>query len=243
VTVRFAGRREERGDLLVGADGLNSVVRARLFGDEKPLYAGYTAWRGIAGDGFMRDGWGSESWGRGERFGMVSLGRGRLYWFATRNAPEGENEDAAGRKAELLRHFGRWHEPIPALIRATEGAEILRNDVYDREPLKSWGVGRVTLLGDAAHPMTPNLGQGACQAIEDAVVLAGCVREASDAALRLYEKRRKGRTATIVRRSRLVGRIGQLENPLLCGLRDALAKATPLRAQLRQLDPIVGYEV
>ncbi len=103
----------------------------------------------------------------------------------------------------------------------------------------------MTLLGDAAHPMTPNLGQGACQAIEDAVVLAECVRQGNGdvtAALRLYEERRKARTAGVVRRSRLLGRAGQLENPLLCTLRNAVARAMPLRLQLRGLDPILGYE-
>lgn len=99
-------------------------------------------------------------------------------------------------------------------------------------------------MGDAAHPMTPDLGQGACQAIEDAVVLAGCLKKNGvvASALRLYKARRSSRTAYVVRSSRRLGWIGQLENPLLCSLRDALAKATPLRTQLRLLDPIVGYE-
>ena len=242
----FADGREEHGDLLVGADGLNSVVRAQLFGEERPIYAGYTAWRGVveAGDTPLRNGPGFESWGRGARFGLLNMGQGYFYWFATANAPEGE-EYAVGRKAEVLRRFGRWYEPIPTVIRATEESAILRHDVYDREPVKRWGEGRVTLLGDAAHPMTPNLGQGACQAIEDAVVLGKCLKEECSvtAALRLYEARRVDRTTFVVRRSRLVGRIGQLENPLLCKLRDALTKATPRRIQLRQLDAIVGYEV
>jgi 2-polyprenyl-6-methoxyphenol hydroxylase-like FAD-dependent oxidoreductase len=246
VTVGFAGGREERGELLIGADGLNSTIRAQLFGNEKPRYAGYTAWRGVVEAGeeeFARGGTGFESWGRGTRFGLLNMGQGRLYWFATANTPEGE-ERGANRKEEVLGRFRRWHQPSPQLIRATEESSILRNDVYDREPVKRWGEGRVTLLGDAAHPTTPNLGQGACQAMEDAVVLAGCLKEQdSVAALRLYEARRANRTAFVVRRSRLVGRIGQLENPLLCRLRDALMKTAPLRAQLWQLDPIVGYEV
>jgi len=247
VTALFADGWEEHGDLLVGADGLNSTIRAQLFSDERPVYAGYTAWRGVveAGDDLLWDGMGFESWGRGARFGLLNMGWGRLYWFATANAPEG-GEYAAGRKEEVLRRFGRWHEPLPTVIRATEESAILRHDVYDREPIKRWGEGRVTLLGDAAHPMTPNLGQGACQAIEDAIVLARCLREEEGdtaSALRLYEARRADRTGFVVRRSRLVGKIGQLENPFLCRLRDALTKAAPLRAQLRQLDAIVGYEV
>ena len=245
VTALFTGGHEERGDLLIGADGLNSVIRKQLFGDKEPRYAGFTAWRGLADLGDGGDGDGFEAWGRGAIFGLVGLGRSRFYWYATKNAPENQPDAPKGRKAELLKRFGSWHEPVPSVIWATEEAEILRNDVYDREPLKSWGEGRVTLLGDAAHPMTPNLGQGACQAIEDAVVLAECVRQGNGdvtAALRLYEERRKARTAGVVRRSRLLGRAGQLENPLLCTLRNAVARAMPLSLQLRGLEPILGYE-
>ncbi len=244
VTALFSGGREERGDLLVGADGLHSVVRERLFGDRKPRYAGFTAWRGLADLGDGREGDGFEAWGRGNIFGLISLGHGRFYWYATKNAPEGQEGAPEGRKAELMELFGGWHEPIPTVIKATEEAAILRNDVYDREPLKRWGRGRVTLLGDAAHPMTPNLGQGACQAIEDAVALAEFVLRETDVqgALRGYEDRRAGRVANIVRRSRLLGKAAQLENPLLCAVRNAAAGAMPLRLQLRQLDPILGYE-
>jgi 2-polyprenyl-6-methoxyphenol hydroxylase-like FAD-dependent oxidoreductase len=135
-----------------------------------------------------------------------------------------------------------WYEPARAAVEATGESKILRNDIYDRDPLRSWGAGRVTLLGDAAHPMTPNLGQGACQTIEDAVVLARCFGGGISSSLRLYEERRIRRTAAVMRRSRLVGRVTQLENPLLCRLRDALAKRTSARAQLRQYEKIARYE-
>jgi 2-polyprenyl-6-methoxyphenol hydroxylase-like FAD-dependent oxidoreductase len=242
--VELAGGREERCDLLVGADGLHSAVRDRLLGEHKPRYAGFTAWRGLAELGEARKDGGFEAWGRGRIFGLVSLGGGRFYWYATKNAPEGQPDAPGRRKAELLELFGGWHEPVPSVVRGTGEQEILRNDVYDREPLERWGEGRVTLLGDSAHPMTPNLGQGACQAIEDAAELTRCVGEGDniEAALRLYEERRSERAALVVQRSRLLGRIVQLENPLLCHLRNAATRAMPLRFQLRQLDPILGYE-
>ena len=248
VVARFADGHQERGDLLVGADGIHSSVRAQLFGLRPPRYAGYTAWRGVAdaGEGGLPEGVGLNLWGRGSEFGLVGLGRGRFYWFATKNAPEGEAESAVGRRREVLYLLlASWYQPARAAVEATADSKILRNDIYDREPLRDWGVGRVTLLGDAAHPMTPNLGQGACQAIEDAVVLAACVREEGDiaAALRLYEERRKERTAMIARRSRILGRAGQLENLLLCSLRNAAVRMMPLPVQLRQLDSILGYEV
>jgi 2-polyprenyl-6-methoxyphenol hydroxylase-like FAD-dependent oxidoreductase len=130
-------------------------------------------------------------------------------------------------------------------VEATEDARILRNDIYDREPAGRWGEGNVTLLGDAAHPMTPNLGQGACQAIEDAVVLADAVRESGSvaAALRSYEARRIERTAAVVRGSRSMARVLQIEAPLLCRVRDAGVRLMPAGVRMRRLDPIVGYEV
>lgn len=238
---------ERSADLLVGADGIHSTIRGELFGHEKPVYAGYTAWRGIVNypRDFLPRGGGFESWGRGMRFGCARMDGGRMYWFATRNAPEGEYTGPAGERSALLDMFHGWHEPVWDLIEETPEKDIRRDDVYDREPLRRWGEGRVRLLGDAAHPMTPNLGQGACQAIEDAFVLAGCLREEPEveAALRAYETNRTGRTAAIVWLSRRMGRIGQLEHPLLCRLRDTAVKRMPNFIQRRQLQIVLGHEV
>jgi 2-polyprenyl-6-methoxyphenol hydroxylase-like FAD-dependent oxidoreductase len=251
VRVSVAGGGEERAAILVGADGLRSKVRAALFGPEKPRYAGYTAWRAVVEPGEELLPWGSgfESWGRGARFGCAHIGKGRIYWFATKNAPEGEKDGPPGSpaapKATLLRLFRDWHSPIGGLVEATDEHTILRTDIYDREPLgESWGEGPVTLVGDAAHPMTPNLGQGACQAIEDAVVLARCFREggATAGVLRRYERLRSDRVASVVRRSRRVGRVGQLENPLVCRLRDRVLALVPPKVQLGQLEEVVGFE-
>jgi 2-polyprenyl-6-methoxyphenol hydroxylase-like FAD-dependent oxidoreductase len=251
VRVLLADGGEERADILVGADGLRSKVRAGMFGAEEPRYAGYTAWRAVVEPEEDLLPWGSgfESWGRGARFGCAHIGKGRVYWFATANAPEGERDGPPGSptcaKAKLLRLFSGWHRPVADLVEAAEEGTILRTDIYDREPLgERWGEGRVTLLGDAAHPMTPNLGQGACQAIEDAVVLARCLDEggATAEALRGYERLRSERVATVVRRSRRVGMVGQAKNPAVCWLRDRAMAMIPQKAQLGQLEEVVGYE-
>jgi 2-polyprenyl-6-methoxyphenol hydroxylase-like FAD-dependent oxidoreductase len=248
VRARFADGRKAEGDLLIGADGLHSVIRAKLFGESKPRYAGYTCWRGLAQ--FVHQefpaGYSFESWGPGRRFAIHHCGPGRVFWYATKNLPEGMPVGAAGHQAEVLTSFEDWHTPIPQVIKATESSAILRNDIVDRKPVKHWGQGWVTLLGDAAHPTTPNLGQGACQAIEDAVVLASCLRATNDvpAALCLYENQRRARTADVTNQSWLIGKICQWENPLACWLRNRLCQTTLARQSgLRMIEKLFGYEV
>lgn len=243
VTAHFANGQQVRGDVLIGADGLHSVVRAQLFGDEPPLYAGYAAWRAIVKMTHPRMVVG-ETWGRGQRFGIVPMGDGRVYWYATKNAPEGERDATGKGKQNLLALFREWHEPIEALLQATDESSILRNDIYDRNPLPRWSEGRVTLLGDAAHPMTPNLGQGACQAIEDSVVLAVCLKKNGnvEASLREYQERRIPRTSGLVKGSRDAGKVGQWQNSLLCWMRDRAVAATPSRVMMRHVTSTVDYD-
>jgi 2-polyprenyl-6-methoxyphenol hydroxylase-like FAD-dependent oxidoreductase len=243
-TARFAVGGSARGDLLIGCDGIHSSVRAQLVGDGAPVYAGYTAYRGVTRFDPARIQAG-EYWGRGARFGIAPLSGGRVYWFATRNAPANTRDTPAAIQARLLALFGNWCSPISDIIAATDPAAILHNDIADRPPLARWQVGRVTLLGDAAHPMTPNLGQGACQALEDAVVLANCLGGTPDldSALRAYERQRIPRTSRIVLLSRRIGQVGQWQHPLACALRDALTRHVLARAQNRQLDQVIGYVV
>jgi 2-polyprenyl-6-methoxyphenol hydroxylase-like FAD-dependent oxidoreductase len=231
VISRFTNGKEAPADFLIGADGLHSAVRAQLLGRQKPRYAGYTAWRGITlyEDQALSGGISFVSWGRGREFGALSVGRGRVYWFGTTNAPEGSPDAAVGRKQEVLETFQGWHSPIEAMIGATNRQAILRNDVYDRRPVKRWGEGRVTLLGDAAHPSTPNLGQGACQAIEDAVVLARCLARETGvvSALREYGRERRARTSYISRMSWRNGQMERWENPMACGMRNEVVGLLP----------------
>jgi 2-polyprenyl-6-methoxyphenol hydroxylase-like FAD-dependent oxidoreductase len=242
VEAQFANRKSSNGDLLIGADGLRSVVRSQLFGDIPPRYAGYTGWRAVVD--FKRFTLvPCESWGRGRRFGAIPMNDGRVYWYATNNAPERERDAPGKIKQNLMQLFRGWHDSIEALIEAADESAILRNDIYDREPLSRWTENRVTLLGDAAHPMTPNLGQGGCQAIEDAVVLAACLRASTavESGLLRYQDRRIPRTSRIALTSRRLGEIAQLENPLLCFTRNMVVRATPTWATARQVKSVVSY--
>lgn len=241
VRVRTADGGAVAGHLLVGADGLRSVVRAQLRGASDPRPAGAVAWRAVAE--FDPGEVAHETWGRGLRFGFVPVGRGHAYWFATATHPvPPDPADPGEALATLRRRFAGWHAPIEALLDATHPAALRRDELRDRPPLPApWGVGRVTLLGDAAHPMTPNLGQGAGQALEDAAALAERLAEARDVAvaLRAYEAARAPRTARLVRASRRFGRVAQARHPLACALRDALLRRVPAEMQRRQLERLI----
>lgn len=226
VTAYFADGREERGDLLIGADGIKSVIRAQLFGDAKPRYAGYTLWQATVPMDGDSVGVSQLFFGRGQRFVLARLTPEHAHWIAVANAPEGGLDTD---KAMILARYKGWMEPIEAIIEATEDKAIRRMDVVDRKPARRWGEGRVTLLGDAAHPITWDLGQGSCQAIEDAVVLGKSLRKNrkdAAAALRAYEVPRRIRTALLVNQSRRIGWAASWENPAACELRDVMLKLT-----------------
>jgi 2-polyprenyl-6-methoxyphenol hydroxylase-like FAD-dependent oxidoreductase len=227
-TVSLADGSTEHGDLVVGADGLHSRVRTVLVGDGPPRYSGYTAWRGIVPldrtlADRLRPG---ESWGRGCVFGVAMLGGSQAYWWASARIDERAGGSPAEEKAAMERRFGIWHDPIPELIDATLEQAIVRNCQYDRPPLRRWSAGRVGLLGDAAHPMLASLGQGACQAIEDAAALGDAVGAGSDVtmALRAYGSRRAQHAAAVVRRSHRAARLAHLRHPLAVASRDALLR-------------------
>lgn len=242
VTAVFGDGSRVTGDFLIGADGIHSIVRQHLHGQQPARYSGYTAWRAVIpfAASKLRPG---ETWGRGMRFGQLPISADRVYWFATHSEPAG-GQAPNGEKAYLRSLFSGWHDPIPDLIAATDEAILLRNDIYDRDPLTWWGTGRLTLVGDAAHPMTPNMGHGACQAMEDAVILRNSLRVEGyiETALRLYEQQRIARTTKFVMQSRRIGQVGQWRRPFVVTLRNQLVKRTPARLQANQLLQLLAFE-
>ena len=238
----------ETGDVLIGADGVRSVVR-RLTWPEAPgpRYAGYIAYRLLTPpmEGAAEEG--AETWGAGTRFGYVPLRDGRVYCFAAVSAPpRTAPRPGPGSIHDLEALVGSWHAPIPTAARRGAGGSspVLLHDIEELPDLRSFATGRVALLGDAAHAMTPNLGQGACQALEDAVELAACLAALPDvpAALTAYDRRRRPRAQRIARRSRSVGQVAQWSAPPLVAVRDLVTRLTPPGAVLRGLAPILGWE-
>jgi FAD-dependent urate hydroxylase len=244
VTVAFADGRKERGTLLIGADGIRSAVRAHLHGPAEPRPAGYVAYRGMARF-TLPDAPADRSrlaMGPGSQAGILPCGPGRTYWFATTPA----TGPVVDPKAEALALFRDWMPLLPRVIEATEPTAVMRHDIFDLPPVWPWGRGRVTLLGDAAHATTPNLGQGACQAIEDAVVFADCLGRHGPTAdgLRAYEEARRARTERIVRLSRQMGRMLQWRNPLAVWLRNRVMSSRLGRRQGQALfAELLGYDV
>ncbi|ADJ43094.1 FAD-dependent oxidoreductase [Amycolatopsis mediterranei S699] len=231
------GSKELRADLVVAADGIHSRVRHTLFPDHpEPVYTGSTAFRGVA----HRPGTGlSTSFDRGTEVGVLPLTGGDVYWWISTLAAPGT------RRADLEQTFGNWHDPIPALLAATPPEAVLHHDLYYLgTPLPAYTRGQIALLGDAAHAMSPFLGQGGCQAIEDAVVLAHAVstQDTVDAALVRYDRQRRPRSQHVVRESVRMGKLGpQLTNPVAVGLRTALLKCLPAKATARAGAGITGW--
>ncbi|GAA2364548.1 FAD-dependent oxidoreductase [Nonomuraea africana] len=229
---------EFEADLVVAGDGINSATRAALFpGHPAPVYSGVTAWRVLVPQpgGVVQS---TETWGRGLVAGVHPLADDLVYLYATDLAPAGEPH--GDERAGLLRRFGDWHQPIPALLESARREDVIRNDVYYLgTPLPAMHRGRVALLGDAAHPMTPNLGQGACQAIEDAIVLAATAPD-----LTAYTEARLARTAKVVAQSTKICRATKVRHPLAVRLREtgmALAGRLSSDLMLRSMDEVLGW--
>jgi 2-polyprenyl-6-methoxyphenol hydroxylase-like FAD-dependent oxidoreductase len=235
---------ELTADLVVAADGIGSGLRGLLFpGHPGPRYAGCTAWRFLApsseAGGPVEP---AETWGPGAVFGTMPLADGRVYCYASAIAQPTTDHATADEAAELTRRFGRWHDPIPGLIGSAEAAAILRGDVYwIADPLPAYHRGRVAILGDAAHAMTPHLGQGACQAIEDAVVLASVTHAVGTGVpdLAAYTAARMRRTRMVADGSYRATRLAQLTSRPAIALRDGAISLTGRLApglMIRQLD-------
>lgn len=231
--VRFStatSQQSETVDLVVAADGVHSRLRAQLFPSHPgAVYAGSAVWRGVTATPVDTEVDIDQTWGHGTEFGSTSLRDGLVEWHAGVNAVEGVRHDDP--LAEVTRRFGGWHDPIPALLAATRPGTVLHHDVYElRTPLPSYVAERVVLVGDAAHAMTPHLGQGASQALEDAVCLAAYLHADPliDAALTRYDSERRPRTQAVVRAARKTGSIGQqLDGRFAVALRNTGIRMTP----------------
>lgn len=238
VRVPLTGGRALDADLVVAADGVGSRLRARLFpGHPGPSYSGSTVLRAITERPVPLLTDFEVTWGRGAEFGHIAFTDGRAEWHAVLNSPPGLRP--ADALAAVRRRFDGWHDPIPALLDATRPDAVLHHDIHElATPLPAFASGRMALLGDAAHAMTPNLGQGACQALEDAVVLAAALSAEPTvaSALARYDAERRPRSQSVSRAARQAGRVGQqLTHPWAIAVRNAALRLAPPRATVRAI--------
>ena len=248
VVVELADGRTEQADVLIGADGVDSVVRAQLFGDEPANYPGFTCWRSATkprgdvdlGPVFF------QLYGLGAAFGFFPIGPDTVCWYGTMVAPEGggAQQSPAEWRRDALERFGDWWKPVRDVIEGTDEGGVARQDIYDRPPIDTWSKGAVGLLGDAAHPAPPTLGQGGCMALEDGVVLGRCFREEQDipTALLAYTAARVPRTSTIVRQAQMQGARAHTQSRLKAAIRNNVLKLMPSGVANKQFSRVIGYE-
>ncbi len=233
-------------DYLIAADGIHSAVRTHLLPDSKERYSGQTCWRGICNTEIADLDYSvlSETWGLGKRIGIVPLSKKTVYWFAVVDAKKPENHWAKKTPEELADMFKDFHKPVSEIIRNTSTDSIFWNNLNDLKPIKKFAFGNILLLGDAAHATTPNLGQGACMAIEDAAVLGSILKKEKDLtkAFVQFEKERIERTTKITTTSYQLGKIAQTSNPILAGLRNLIFPLLPESSSARFFEFLFGIK-
>ena len=223
--------------LVIGADGLKSVVRNQLFKKSALRNANQICWRGICEIDLPQKYHNelNEAWGRGKRFGFVKISDKKAYWYALANS-----KNVKADEVNLTELFREFHSDILNIISATKKEQIIVSDIIDLKPIDKWQSENVCLIGDAAHATTPNLGQGACQAIEDAYVLGKLLDNgiAIENTFKEYENLRRKKAHTIVKTSWTLGKIAHWNNPVLVCLRNNLFRLTPKSINRKQINKI-----
>jgi 2-polyprenyl-6-methoxyphenol hydroxylase-like FAD-dependent oxidoreductase len=227
-------------DLIIGADGIHSAVRDQVFPGTLLRYSGQTCWRGISSiilPGPYKH-LGIESWGKNLRFGFAPISNTEVYWFAVAVANKGLKDEPGTIKSTLLQNYNSFNPLIRQIIQNTPEEKIIRNDISDLKRLEKWCSGNIILAGDAAHATTPNMGQGACQGIEDAYYLAGFLEECEDisSSLRAFEVFRRPKVDYVVNNSWRFGKMAH--HTVGRGVMKLIMKLTPdavIRKQMSSL--------
>ena len=227
VHLSFSDGTEHQAELVIGADGINSAVRQSIFENSELRDAEQVCWRGISsatlGSSFKNEL--NEIWGKGDRFGFVHINKEEVYWFALIN----KDKFNAHKNIDLLKQFSDYHPMVQDIIAETPQENIMYNELWDLKPIPKWYEANVCLLGDAAHATTPNMGQGAVQAVESAMALSICLAEESsvEKAFARYQSIRMDKANHVTNTSWKIGKLAQLNNPIGIVLRNILLKITP----------------
>lgn len=241
-TLHFANGLEHWSTYSLVADGLHSRIRQQLFPHSTLRYMGYTCWRGVCAmpNDYRFGNTVVEAWGKGQRIGLVPLPNKQVYWFAVSNAKAQDPHMHNLRSADLLSHFAAFSPPFLEILASTSQSSIVLHDLYDLKPLEQFHKGNTLLLGDAAHATSPNMGQGGCQAIEDAAYLRHCLQSTSSVpeAFKQFTALRLAKTHFITQRSKQMGAMAQWENPIAVAIRNFLTKMAPETSVTKQLHKV-----
>lgn len=236
--LNFKNGHQTQSSTVIGADGLNSIVRQNIFPNNSIRNAKQICWRGVTeyelplkfGNEL------NEAWGKSERFGFVQIAENKVYWYALKSFKKNMNEFSIN---DLNEYFSNYNAIIKDIINSTKKEHINTAEISDLKPTNTWFKGNVCLIGDAAHATTPNMGQGACQAIEDAYVLSECLNKYKiTKAFAEYQKLRLPKAHQVVKASWIVGKMAHLSNPILIGLRNQMLRSTPSSVNRKQNEKI-----
>lgn len=244
ITLYFADGTQHKCKYLIIADGVKSPLRQQLVPSAIPRYSGYTCWRATIDNATIQLDKGSETWGKKGRFGMTPLVHNRIYWYACINSTENNSIFKHYNISDLTQHFKSYHPPIPQILAQTNDTDLIWNDIIDIKPLKQLAYGNILLIGDAGHATTPNMGQGACQALEDVAVLVDELKIKSEVSLafKAFEKRRLARTKYITDTSKSIGEAAQWDNPILIFVRNTVMKNLPSHLMQRNLHKLLSVD-
>lgn len=223
--------------ILIGADGIKSVVRNNLFEKSTLRHANQICWRGICEINLPQkyNNELNEAWGIGKRFGFVKISDKKVYWYALANSKHTKTNDI-----DLTEFYSEFHSDIQQIIASTAKDKIILSEIIDLKPINKWQIKNVCLVGDAAHATTPNLGQGACQAIEDAYVIGKLLDNglSLESTFETYENLRRKKAHAIVNTSWAIGKMAHIENKYAIWIRNLIMKNIPKSANKKQLDMI-----
>lgn len=243
VFVEFSDGTSDTAEFLIASDGVGSIVRQKLLPLSKPRYAGYTCWRAIIKNPGMVLTDSTETWGKEGRFGYVSLPNDLIYWYACINTKSRDCKQYTIK--DLSENFKNYYQPIPTILAETKDKDLIQNDIIDIKPIDQFCFDRILLIGDAAHATTPNMGQGACMALEDVAVLTYELKKNKDCkiAFKQFERKRLKRTSFIIKTSRKMGVVAQFENSILIRIRNFIFSNMPKAFVRRQMNILLKTDI
>lgn len=244
VVLYFDDDTNETTDFVIASDGISSAIRQKLLPKSTPKYAGYICWRGVIKDESYTSKKSIETWGPNGRFGLTPLKDNQIYWYACKNTPL--NSDVyQWDLTDIRRNFADYSGLIRSTLQKTNQQDLITAPIMDLEPINSYNFNRVLIIGDAAHATTPNMGQGACMAVEDVCVLVDELKNNPDNIILCFEnynKRRLKRTQYIIHTSRLAGKVAQLENKFLTSVRNFAFRQLPTSIAQSPLDDLLEQD-